>query len=278
MAGSSEHPDTCPLSCFPRRTLNSMRVNKLRQKLAAGGKFISGWVNCGNPLVVEAMANAGFDAVTLDMQHGELHSGNLITALQAVSTTDAVPLVRVPWNHPPDVMKALDFGAQGVICPLIETPEAAAAFVAACRYPPLGGRSYGPVRAGIKGGADYYSYANEMVMAIPMIETKLGLQNLGSILEVPGIDAIFVGPSDLAQSLGQQIGPEYVDGVVFEALAQIVQTCSAKGVPVGVYTNSVGYARRMLELGFSFVTAGSDLGYVRAAAADVVAQLRRVAS
>ena len=185
-----------------------MRDNILRQKLAAGSKLISGWVNSANPLVVEAMASAGFDAVTLDMQHGEFNVANIMTAIQAIDTTGAVPLVRVPWNHPPDIMKALDFGAQGVICPLIETPEAAAAFVAACRYPPLGGRSYGPVRAGIRGGPDYHEYANQMVMTMPMIETKLGLQNLGAILDVPGIDAIFVGPSDLAQSLGQQIGPE----------------------------------------------------------------------
>lgn len=250
-----------------------MSENKLRQRLASGGKFLNGWLTSGNPLVAEVMANAGFDSITLDMQHGDFHAGNLLPALQAVATTDTVPLVRVPWNHPPDVMKALDFGAQGVICPLIETPEAAAAFVAACRYPPLGGRSYGPVRAGIRGGADYYTYANGMVMAIPMIETKLGLQNLNSILEVPGIDAIFVGPSDLSQSLGQAVGPEWTEGVVFEALVQIVQTCAERGVPAGVFTNSVSYARRMLELGFGFVTAGSDLAYVRAGATAAATDL-----
>ncbi len=254
-----------------------MQRNKLRERLASGGKFVNGWVTSGNPLVVEVVANAGFESVTLDMQHGDLHAGNLLPALQAIAATDAVPLVRVPWNHPPDVMKALDFGAQGIICPLIDTPEAAAAFVAACRYPPLGGRSYGPVRAGIRGGADYYTYANEMVMAIPMIETKLGLQNLSSILDVPGIDAIFVGPSDLSQSLGQPIGPEWTDGVVYEALTQIVSTCAARGVPTGVYTNSTSYAKRMLELGFRFVTAGSDLSYVKGGATAAVAELARAA-
>ena len=232
--------------------------------MAGGGKFLNGWVTSGNPLLAEVMANSGFDSITLDMQHGDLHSGNLMAAIQAVANTDTVPLVRVPWNHPPDVMKALDLGAQGVICPLIETPDAAAAFVSACRYPPVGGRSYGPVRAGIRGAGDYYKHANASVMAIPMIETKLGLENLESILEVPGIDAIFVGPSDLSQSLGMAGGPEWTEGVVFDALQRITSVCAAHNVPTGVFTTSITYARRMLELGYDFVTAGTDLAYVRA--------------
>lgn len=250
-----------------------MHTNRLRQRLADGGKFINGWVTSGNPLMAEVMANAGFDSITLDMQHGDLHSGNLMAAIQAVGTTNTVPLVRVPWNHPPDVMKALDLGAQGVICPLIDTPEQAAAFVAACRYPPVGGRSYGPVRAGIRGAADYYQHANASIMAIPMIETKQGLENLESILAVPGIDAIFVGPSDLSQSLGMAVGPEWTEGVVFEALKHITNTCAARGVPTGVFTTSVPYARRMLELGYDFVTAGTDLAYVKAGSGAVVEEL-----
>ena len=112
-----------------------MHTNRLRQRLADGGKFINGWVTSGNPLMAEVMANAGFDSITLDMQHGDLHSGNLMAAIQAVGTTNTVPLVRVPWNHPPDVMKALDLGAQGVICPLIDTPEQAAFVAAAATRP-----------------------------------------------------------------------------------------------------------------------------------------------
>lgn len=250
-----------------------MHTNRLRERLAAGGKFLNGWVTSGNPLLVEVMANSGFDSITLDMQHGDLHSGNLMAAIQAVASTNTVPLVRVPWNHPPDVMKALDLGAQGVICPLIDTPEQAAAFVSACRYPPLGGRSYGPVRAGIRSAGDYYQHANASVMAIPMIETRLGLENLESILDVPGIDAIFVGPSDLSQSLGMAVGPEWTEGVVFDALKHITTTCAARGVPTGVFTTSVTYARRMFELGYDFVTAGTDLAYVRAGGAAAVNEL-----
>ena len=241
--------------------------------MAAGGKFLNGWVTSGNPLVAEVMAHSGFGSITFDMQHGDLHSGNLMAVIQAVSGTDAVPIVRVPWNHPPDVMKALDLGAEGVICPLIDTPEQAAAFVSACRYPPLGGRSYGPVRAGIRGAADYYKQANEAVMAIPMIETKQGLENLESILAVPGVDAIFVGPSDLSQALGMPVGPEWTEGVVFDALKHITTTCAARGVPTGVFTTSTSYARRMLELGYDFVTAGTDLAYVRAGGAAAVNEL-----
>lgn len=250
-----------------------MAKNRLRQRLSAGDKFLNGWVTSGNPLLAEVMANSGFHSITLDMQHGDLHSGNLMAAIQAVASTDTVPLVRVPWNHPPDVMKALDLGAQGVICPLIETAEAAAAFVAACRYPPMGGRSYGPVRAGIRGAAEYYESANAAVLAIAMIETKAGLDNLESILEVPGVDAIFVGPSDLSQSLGMPVGPEWTEGVVFDALRHICTTCAARGVPTGIFTTSVGYAQRMLELGYNFVTAGTDLAYVRAGGVAVVEAL-----
>jgi 4-hydroxy-2-oxoheptanedioate aldolase len=137
----------------------------------------------------------------------------------------------------------------------------------------VGGRSYGPVRAGIRTGAEYYRQANETTVAIPMIETRQGLENLESILDVPGVDAIFVGPSDLSQSLGMPVGPEWTDGVVYDALAHIASTCASRGVPAGVFTNSTAYARRMLDLGFRFVTAGSDLAYVKAGAAAAVAEL-----
>ncbi len=247
-----------------------MRENILRKKLAMREPFLNGWLSTGHPLLAETLGRAGFDSVTVDMQHGTLSSSELLTALQAISTSDAVPLVRVAANDPAACMQALDFGAYGVICPMIDSAEDAARFISYCRYPPVGMRSYGPIRGLLYGGADYPLKANDELLAIAMIETAAGLENLDSILRVPGLDAIFVGPADLSQALGIPVGPEQTDGPVWDALSKIIEHCRANGVPAGVFTKSLSYASRMIELGFTFVTVGSDLGYVTTQAAATV--------
>ena len=150
------------------------------------------------------MAHAGFDSLTVDMQHGLSHFESAVPMFQAISTTDTVPLARVPWNEPGIIMKLLDAGCYGIICPMINSADEAAAFVGACRYPPHGYRSYGPTRAALYAGADYAAHANEEVLTLAMIETKAGLENLEAIVQTPGLDAVYVGPADLSQSLGRQ--------------------------------------------------------------------------
>ncbi len=145
-----------------------------------------GWLSVSNGFTAEVMARQGFDALVIDMQHGLTDMANLWPMLQAVSQTDTVPVVRVAWNDPATIMKALDFGAYGILVPLINTAEDAAKAVAACRYPPVGVRSSGPVRAVHYGGADYVAKANDEIVVMAMIETKEGLANLDAICATPG--------------------------------------------------------------------------------------------
>ena len=251
-----------------------MRPNPVRHALAAGRSVVSGWLTAGHPLLAEALAHAGFDAVTVDTQHGAVDDAELLGVLQAISTTPAVPLVRVGWNDPARVMKALDLGAYGVIAPMIETSADVERLVAACRYPPEGRRSYGPTRAAYYGGADYPAHANAEVLAIAMIETRSALESLDDILSVPGLDMVFVGPADLSQALGGPPGADFEDGPVVAALEHVLERCDRHGVPAGVFCRSADYARAMLARGYRFVTVDSDLGYVRRGATHALEVVR----
>lgn len=251
-----------------------MRENSFRTHLQSGARLVNGWLSTGDPLLAETMAHAGFDALTLDLQHGVSDLGEAMRVFQAISTTATVPLVRVPWNDPATIMKVLDLGAYGVICPMIDTRADAEAFVRACRYPPDGHRSFGPIRGLLYGGAEYPTRANTTVVAIAMIETRSALEQLDDILTVPGLDAVFVGPADLSQALGGPAGTDWTDGPVPAAIDTILKRCVAHGVPAGIFTKSPAYGRAMHDRGFSFVTVGSDLGYVAAGARDVLGAIR----
>lgn len=252
-----------------------MRENTFRDRLNTGDRLVNGWLSTGDPLLAETMAHAGFDALTLDMQHGVSDLGDALRAFQAISSTSTVPMVRVPWNDPATIMKVLDLGAYGVICPMIEGRADAEAFVRSCRYPPDGNRSFGPVRGLLYGGSDYATRANETVLAIAMIETRSALDQIDDILTVPGLDAVFVGPADLSQALGEPAGTDWADGPVPTALDTILERCATHGVPAGIFTKSPAYARSMHNRGFSFVTVGSDLGYVAAGAREALEQVHR---
>lgn len=224
--------------------------------------MVSAWLTVGHPLLAEAVAHAGFDAVTIDMQHGAIDDAALLSVLTAISTTDAVPIVRVAWNDPAHVMKALDLGAYGVVAPMIEGADDVRALVSACRYPPAGRRSYGPTRAAFYAGGDYVEHANDTVLAIAMIETRAALDALDDILSVPGLDMVLVGPADLSQALGGPPGADWDDGPVPDALTYLRERCEAHAVAAGIFCRNAHYARRMVEEGFRFVTVGSDLHHL----------------
>ena len=171
-----------------------MRPNRIKQMWRDGKCVTMGWLSVSHGFTAEVMARQGFDALCVDMQHGTTEMSNVWPMLQAISQTDTVPVVRVPWNDPATIMKALDLGAYGIIVPLVNTAEEAAKAVAACRYPPVGMRSSGPVRAVHYGGADYVANANDEIVVMAMIETKEGLANLDAICATPGLDAVYIGP------------------------------------------------------------------------------------
>jgi 4-hydroxy-2-oxoheptanedioate aldolase len=248
--------------------------NRLRTIWSEGGTVVNGWLHVPSSFSAEVMAHAGWDSLTIDMQHGPVDYGSLVPMLQAISTTDTVPVVRVPWKNPGLIMQVLDAGSYAVICPMINTREEAEAFVGACRYPPAGYRSYGPYRAILYGGPDYTDHANETVVTMAMIETQEALGNLDEILSVPGLDAVFVGPADLGQSLGHGPAMDRHEPAVINAIDTVLAAAKEHGLAAGIFTGSPEYASRMVEKGFQFVTVSSDARLMASAAAEVVAAVK----
>ncbi|MEO2046592.1 MAG: aldolase/citrate lyase family protein [Pirellulales bacterium] len=239
-----------------------MRKNTALAKWKAGEQTIGGWLALANTHIAELMANAGFDWLCLDLQHGLLDYQNLLHMLPAISTTDTIPIVRVSGNVPNEIMKVLDAGAYGVIVPLINNRDEALAAISACRYPPDGTRSFGPTRAALYGGRGYGKEANNEIACIAMIETKEGLDNLEEIVTTPGLGGIYVGPSDLALALGLSPRGDTDDPLHLQTVDRILTTCKQHGVPAGIHTGGLAYTQRRLEAGFNFVTLDSDIGFI----------------
>jgi 4-hydroxy-2-oxoheptanedioate aldolase len=251
-----------------------MRQNELKRSLAAGGRGINGWVAIPNAFAVEQYAAQGFDSVTVDLQHGAADVGGLVPLLQAIALGGATAMVRVPWNNPADIMRVLDAGAYGVICPMVNTPEQAREFVAAGRYPPLGSRSAGPFRAAHAAGSDYVSCANDEILLLAMIETREAVANLDAILAVEGLDGVYVGPNDLSLSLGKpgSLAPE--DAEVLAAMAAIAAGARGRGLIAGVHTDGPATAMRRYAEGFHFCSLLNDVRLLVDGARRMVAELR----
>ena len=243
-----------------------MRENGVRNIWAQGQSVVNGWLAIPNSFSAEVLANAPFDSVTVDLQHGMVDFQASVSMLQAISTCDVTPLARVPWNDPTPIMKMLDAGAYGIICPMVNTREECEKFVGACRYAPAGYRSFGPARAIIYGGADYASAANDTIITFAMIETATAMDNLDAIMSVEGLDAIYVGPSDLAISLGNPPSPEPAADNVVAAIEEILQTAHKHGVKAGIHCPSGKSVRDKFQKGFDFATILNDVRLMAAAA------------
>ena len=197
----------------------------------------------------------------------------MVSMITAISTTDVTPFVRVPWLEPGIIMKALDAGSYGVICPMINTREDAERFVSYCRYAPQGTRSFGPGRAILYAGNDYAMQANETILTLAMIETQKALDNLDGILKVEELDAVFVGPSDLGLSLGYA-PVNHEEPVLLDAIKKILKNAKYYGKRTGIYTLSPEYAKRMIKLGFDYVVISSDARMLTAQANKTLTELR----
>ena len=252
-----------------------MRENKLKSIWARGEAVVNGWLSIPSSFSAEVMANQGFDSLTVDMQHGVIDYQVAVTMLQGISTTGAMPMARVPWNDPARLMKILDAGAYGVICPMVNTRAEAEALVRACKYPPRGYRSWGPVRASIYAGADYGDHANDDIVVMPMIETAEAMKNLDDILSVPGVDGAYVGPSDLSLALGLKPRLDQTDAPVVEAQQKIAEACKRHGVVAGIHNSTAAYALKMIAQGYQFVTLASDSRHMAMKAAEEVAVVRK---
>src|SRR6056300_216495 len=183
-----------------------MRKNKIKQMMKDGLPVINGWLSIPSTVSAETMAHLGWDSLTIDLQHGLVDYSDALPMLQAISSTNTTPITRVNWNEPGQIMKILDAGSYGVICPMVSNRKEAEKFVQACQYPPKGYRSFGPIRAGIYGGADYAKHANSEILKLAMIETKEALDKLDEILDTPNLDGIYIGPADLSLAVGEDPG------------------------------------------------------------------------
>ena len=247
-----------------------MRPNKIKAMWRDGKPAAAGWLQTGDPYIAEAMANAGYDAVIIDMQHGmAITPDRAIACLQAISTTDTVPMVRVAWNDAREIQFVLDAGAYGVIVPLVNTYDEAVQAAGASRYPPLGYRSLGVNRVEFYAGDDYFQHANDEIIVLVMIESMQAVDNLEEIAKAPGIDGFYIGPSDLAVSLGIPPGPTASSNPRHIAACQrVMDVANASGlVPCHHGGPGLDEAVGRFAEGFKMCQIGSDIGMVRAGAA-----------
>ena len=220
------------------------------------------------------MANQGYDAILVDMQHGAIGYDAMLAMMQAISTTGATPVVRVPWNDPPYVMQALDAGAYSVICPMINSAAECKDFVEACLYSPRGYRSWGPVRAAVYGGQDYFARSNDTVLPIAMIETEEAAARVDDIAAVSGLGGIYIGPSDLSITLGLAPPGADPEPKALAVIERVIQAAARHGVPTGAHANTAPFARRLISDGCSFVVLGVDIGFIAPGAQALLAGVR----
>ena len=233
-----------------------MRANGIKQLWDNNQPVVNGWASIANTFSAEILAASGFDSVTMDMQHGLVGYQKVVEMLQAVSGYNITPMVRVPWNDPSMVMRCLDAGAYGIICPMVNTKEECEKFVSACRYTPRGNRSFGPARAKIYGGDDYLEHADNTLLNFAMIETSEAVDNLDKILSVEELDAVYVGPSDLAITMG------YLPGVyekeVEDCISYIVETCKKKNIKAGIHCPNGKSVKERFDIGYNLGTISAD--------------------
>ena len=253
-----------------------MRKNKLKEIFKQGGSAINGWLQIPNSFTAELMANQNWDSLTLDMQHGVIDYSHAISMLQAISTTNVVPMARVNWNEPGQIMKILDAGAYGIICPMVSNRKEAENFVQACMYPPKGYRSYGPIRGLVYGGPDYADEANSEILKFAMIETKESLDNLDEIMQTPGLDGIYIGPADLSLAVGEKPSFDKPEGdPVYDVIMKILEHAKKNKVIAGIQNAQPEYAHKMIKKGFQLVTIGTDQRFMVAAAKEALSTIRK---
>ena len=237
--------------------------------------IINGWLQIPSAFSAEVMAHQGWDSCTIDMQHGVIDYPNAVTMLQAISTTNVTPLARVNWNEPGQIMKILDAGCYGIICPMVSNRDEAERFINACLYPPKGYRSYGPVRGLLYGGSDYAKEADKEVLKLAMIETKEALSKLDEILDTPNLDGIYIGPADLSLALGEEPGFDKPENtLVFKEISKILESAKKRDLLAGIHNGSVEYAQKMIKKGFDLVTVGSDQRFMSSGAKASVDKIK----
>jgi len=254
-----------------------MIPNKVKQAWAEGRPVVNGWLGIGSAFAAEIMAEAGFDSLTVDVQHGFFDYSDARAMLQAIRASGVTPLARVPWREPGAIMKLLDAGAYGIICPMVNNAREAAELVSYVRYPPLGTRSYGPIRANLSAGANYAAEANDQILVLAMIETKEAYDNVAEICATPGIDGVYIGPADLTLGLSDgrlAPGQDREEPEMVEAIRHIADTAKAAGIGAAIHTGGPDYATKAIGWGFGMTTIAADSVLLTAGSKAVVRDMR----
>ena len=251
-----------------------MFPNRIKQICNEGGYILNGWLQIPSTWSAEILSRQDWDSLVIDMQHGMMGLDSAIQMIQAINLGDSLPMVRVPWHDPGITMRLLDVGAMGIVCPMVNTADQCAAFVGACRYPPLGYRSLGPTRARVAISENYGAEANDNILTFAMIETAQAMRNLEAICETPGLDAVYVGPGDLNLTMFGKGGIDVEAPPFLEILERIVSVTKKNHLIAGIHTGSSAYALQMIEMGFQFVTLLSDGNLLAAASRAILAETR----
>ena len=254
-----------------------MRINKLKQMFKKGDPIVNGWLQIPSAFSAEVMAHQGWDSCTIDMQHGVIDYQNALNMLQAISITEVTPLARVNWNEPGQIMKILDAGCYGIICPMVSNRKEAENFVQACLYPSKGYRSFGPVRGLLYGGSDYAKHSDNEILKLAMIETKEALEKLDEILDTPNLDGIYIGPADLSLSIGEEPGFDKPENTAaYKEITRILEAAKRRSLLAGIHNGTAEYAKKMIEKGFNLVTVGSDQRFMSSGAKTAIEKIKAI--
>ncbi|HEV2128777.1 MAG TPA: aldolase/citrate lyase family protein [Thermomicrobiales bacterium] len=244
-----------------------MRVNHVRRRLEAGEPSIGTWLSLPSPEAAEYVAELGLDWLVVDTEHNAIDIATLARMFMAMRASGVAPMVRIPWNTAENVKRVLDAGAWGIVFPMVNSREEAELAVEAARYHPAGNRSVGGGRHGMSFGStskEYYENANAEVLVVVQIEHIRGVEHADEILSVPGVDACFIGPNDLAASMGHGLGVSLETDIteVVSAIEAIRDTCRKHGVTPGIHTSGAAAVQRRIGEGFQFCAMASELKYM----------------
>ena len=250
-----------------------METNKIKALFSKNHFCLNCWLSIPNSLTAESMSKIGWDSITIDMQHGLNDYSTSTSMIQGIGS-NALPMARVPWNEPGIIMKMLDLGVLGIIAPMINTKRECEEFVSYCNYPPLGQRSFGPIRAQLNYGNEYYNEANKQIVSLAMIETKEAFENIDDILSVPQLSGIYVGPADMSSSYGLKPQFDVIEDPVFTNIKTIAEKARKKGKIAGIHNGSTNYAKKMINFGYNFITILSDFRLLTSGAQNIVNEMK----
>ena len=242
----------------------------------SGKAAVNGWLSIPNSFTAESMAKMGWDSLTIDLQHGINDYSTSLPMLQAISNSPTIPFARVSWNEPGIIMKMLDAGTCGIIAPMINNKEECERFVSYCRYPPLGQRSFGPIRAQLIYGSDYIQNANSQIITLAMIETQEAVKNIDAILSVENLNGVYIGPADMSLAFGLSPKFDVKENPVFSNIKLIVQKAKEHGKIAGIHNGTTQYAKEMIALGYQFVTISSDYRAMSSYAQSIIKKMKEI--